>query len=85
VSQELVPRGGDVDRREAHVRARLRPPGAALARPGRERTRVQRRPPLVRVTRLPVLVDLPVDTTVVLEQQEGAQHLSGGERALRER
>jgi len=36
-------------------------------------------------TRSVLLVDLPVDTTVVLEQQERADQPSGGERALRER
>jgi hypothetical protein len=42
---------------------------------------MQRRSLRVGVARLPGLVDLPVDSYVVLEQQEGAKRLGGRERA----
>jgi hypothetical protein len=71
----LVAHGGD-----AHVRPRKR-----LARPAPAQTPAQRGP--MRMTGLSslVLVDLPVDFAVVLEQQERAGQAERTERALRKR
>ena len=46
---------------------------------------VQRRSRRLRLIRGALPVDLPVDATVVLEQQERADQIGGGERALRQR
>jgi hypothetical protein len=71
----LLGQGGD-----AHLRPRSR-----LAGPAWAQAPAQRGP--VRMDRLSslVLVDLPVDFMVVLEQQERAGEAKGTERALRKR
>ena len=64
-----------------------RPHGARTTHSRRpcQLARVQCGPRRVSVTFVLLPVDLPVDTTVVLEQQERADQPSGGEGALRER
>jgi hypothetical protein len=56
-----------------------------LARPAAARTPAQRGSVRVGCLSSPVLVDLPADFAVVLEQQEGAAQAERTERALRKR
>ena len=72
--------GGWLERAQAHVRALQR-----LARPAWAQTPAQRHPVRMKGRTSLVLVDLPVDFAVVLEQQERAGQAKRTERALRKR
>jgi hypothetical protein len=70
--------GGD-----AHLRGRAHLPWPTMSKPLLDNPSAQRRPMRMLQPGLLVLVDLPVDVVVVLEQQERAGKASRTERALR--